>query len=429
MKVKSPLVDMVVLAALAASLLLVVVNHLPMGLGSFRFLWGPMVLIVAVFTRPNILVNGPMKWVLLYGLFHLLILSHTLWIFTPERHYNQLLDEFYWLVFVTAVWSYYWLNRDLETLSKVSMWAFVFLLITMFTTNIALNYDPYVVRQAANPEYFSTLQEGVFNLYGAAGYGYAQSFVFLIPLLVYKIKKKQNLIFPWWILIPILAALLFTTARTQVFANFATALIITALALLGFKNRRKTYVAVIILGVIVVLTPPVLYSSIIHNVSQYFTQGSDIQNKLTEVAMSIEYERVDETSEVGIRASRYPMLLEALLASPFKGDASYKSPYSIAPGFHIWWMFKLTVWGIPGFLFFVFVLYKIFESIASALKDSEIRFYYFLSVLAFVIIGLMKNIHGREPWLMLIVVIPGLYYLSILKDEKENKKSIKKNKK
>jgi hypothetical protein len=81
-------------------------------------------------------------------------------------------------------------------------------------------------------------------------------------------------------------------------------------------------------------------------------------------------------------------------------------------------MNRLTIWGALGFSFFVFVLYQIYKRIRS-LFDASFGFYYFLSVAAFVFLGLIKNIGGREPFLILIVVIPGLYFLPIIEKNKK----------
>lgn len=42
--------------------------------------------------------------------------------------------------------------------------------------------------------------------------------------------------------------------------------------------------------------------------------------------------------------------------------------------------------------------------------SNEFKFYYILSLLTFVVIGFMKTLNGREPWLMLFIIIPGLYF-------------------
>lgn len=404
-----------VIVVLASTLLDVVGNKLPVGLASFRFFWGPLTLVILVVTRPNILVNGPMKFVLLYGFFFLVLFHYTLWQYLSEWNRDQFLNEFYPLVYMTAIWSYYYFKKDFTTLAKISIWAFMFVLITLVTTNIALSYDINIVRDAAHGEY-TAYQEKIRKITGAAGYGYAQSFVLLIPLLVYHIKKRKKMVFSWHVLTAILILLIFTLARAQVFANFVAGVIITVLAFIGFQNRRKTYIAAISLGLLLVLIPSSFYTTVIIRVSNYFKPGTEMHTKLADAALLTEFQDIEATSGIGARADRYPNLLEALLARPLTGNASYNSPFDIGGGGHLWWMNKLAWWGIPGFLLFVFMLYKVYKNINSVFADQEVRYYYFLSVLSFVLLGLMKNISGSQPWVMLIVVIPGLFLLTTLKN-------------
>jgi hypothetical protein len=141
--------------------------------------------------------------------------------------------------------------------------------------------------------------------------------------------------------------------------------------------------------------------------------------KLNDFAVFVENPDIDPSTGAGARAERYPLLYNALINSPVLGNTSYRSHLNIESGAHLYWMNRLALWGIPGFLFFIFMLYKIYRSISS-LFDANYSFYYFLSVMAFVFLGLIKAIGGSEPWLILIVVIPGLYFLPLLEESKKD---------
>lgn len=413
MKTKIYLQDIVIIVALASTLLYVVANKLPFGLGSFRFLWGPAVLFILLITRPNIIVYGPMKFILLYGLLSIAMLQYTLWEHMSEWNQRQLLNEFYSLVVVIAIWSYYRIRKDYVKLSLVSKWAFVFIVITLITTNIALSYDIYIVRVAASGE-FTPYQERIRQITGAAGYGYAQSFVILIPVLVYYIKKRQKMVLPWFYLLMVLALVLITLARAQVFANFVAGAVITVLAFLGFPYRKKTFTVAFCLGVMILVLPPTFYTNAILTVNNYFEPETVIHSRLSDVVAAVEFRSIEEGGAIEGRYNRYPLLFDALTANPLLGHASEKSGFDISPGGHLFWMNKLALWGIPGFLFFVFVLYKLYKSISSTFNNAEIKFYYLLCVLGFIILGLTKNTGGREVWVLLIAVIPGLFLSSQL---------------
>ena len=106
-------------------------------------------------------------------------------------------------------------------------------------------------------------------------------------------------------------------------------------------------------------------------------------------------------------------MFDALAENPFFGNASDDTSIEIDAGAHLYWMNRLALWGIPGFIVFLFMLSFLYKNISS-MFDEGFRFYYLLSMTAFILIGLTKATGGVEIWLMLIVVIPGLYFLPLL---------------
>jgi hypothetical protein len=83
-------------------------------------------------------------------------------------------------------------------------------------------------------------------------------------------------------------------------------------------------------------------------------------------------------------------------------------------GGHLYWMSRLALWGIIGFLGYLTLLKNIFKPIVS-LFDPVFRYYYMLSLFSVIVLGLLKNIAGREPYAFLLIVIPGFYFLPLLK--------------
>jgi hypothetical protein len=65
--------------------------------------------------------------------------------------------------------------------------------------------------------------------------------------------------------------------------------------------------------------------------------------------------------------------------------------------------------GIFGFMGYLFILRSIFKPVIR-LFDEEFRFYYYLSLISIISLGLIKNLGGRENYIMLLIIIPGLYY-------------------
>lgn len=414
-------VPLVISIAVLSTSLYVVVRNLPPIVRSFRFFWGPAVLVLIFLTQSSAFGKKPMRILILYGAVSLGLLQYTLWEHMSDWNRLQLLDEFYSLIVFSAIFFYYYVRRDFKGLAKLGKLSFFFIVITIIMTNIALFFDPMVIRQSTFLDGFTPFQAQIYKITGAGGYSCMQSLVCLIPVLVYYIKYRTQMIFSRKILIVILLLIMITMIRAQVFANLLAAVAITILSFAGAKKAWKSFVLVTLVIILFLAIPSSLYADMLIAISSYFDPDSHIYYKLNDFAFFIRYPEFVGITGAGGRAERYPLLFEAFMAAPLLGDASYNSSFTnIAVGGHLYWMNKLTIWGIGGFLFFVFVLSQIYKSIRS-LFDNTFGFYYFLSVTAFILLGLMKNIVGREPFLMLIVVIPGLYFLPLLEQKEKSK--------
>lgn len=423
---RNQILNISIFITIASTTLYIVFRNLGRELGSFAYLWAPITLLLIIGKRPNAFAKGPMKILLLYGVIMMGILRYTLWKYMSDFNQSFIIFEFYNLVVMTAIFNYYWGKDNFERLALLSKWAFIFIIITIIATNVALFIDPYLVRSSASTGDFTPFQGKVFKLTGAMGYHYAQAIVCLIPILIYCIKNKQKMVFSHKVLTAILLLIVVTQIRSQVFANLLVTAMITVLSFLGSKKRRSLFITILLFGILIWGVPKSFYMNIFSSSSRYFSPDSEMRYKLTDFANFIEYSEFDPSTGAGRRADRYPMLFKALIANPLWGDTSYSSHFDLHGGFHLYWMNRLTLWGIPGFLFFVFVLFKIFK-IISSLFDAGYRFYYFLSLVAFIFLGLLKVSGGRELWLVLIVVIPGLYFQPLIQQSKHDRPILKDN--
>jgi hypothetical protein len=419
MKIKIKVPDLIILITIASTSLYIIFRNLGREVGSFAYLWAPITLLLIIIELPTTFTKAPMKILLLYGFIMVGILPYTLWKYMTDWNQIRISYEFYYLVVMTAILSYYLGKGDFKMLALLSKYSFIFVIISLITTNVALFYDPFLVRESASTGLFSDYQGAIYKLTGAMGYGYIQSIVCLIPILIYHIKSKQKMVFPPKVLIAILLLIFITEIRSQVFANMLVTALITILSFMGAKKQRNSFIILSLVGILIIAIPNYVYSSIFSNLSSYFDPGSQMYNKLNDFAIYIQFPELYNPTEAGSRVARYPLLFEALLANPVLGHASNPSGFDIMPGAHLYWMNRLALWGIFGFLFFIFVLLIIYRSVSS-LFEPNYRFYYFLSVVAFVFLGLIKAVGGSESWLMLIVVIPGLYFLPLLQQTKKD---------
>jgi len=386
-------------------------------MGSFAFLWAPITLIIVSYKRFSIYTQDPFRILFLYGVIMVGILQYTLWKYLNDWTRIRILYEFYYLVVATAIWKFYISKGDFKKLALIGKWAFIFLLITLVTTNIALFFDPTLVRESARTDSFTPFQNRLFNLTGTLGYSSLQALICIIPILVYNIKRRQKMVFSRSLLIIILIFVLVTEMRAQVFANILVTILITMLSLFGSRRKHVSVIAISLTLVIFMIIPVSFYRDVLISLSSNFDKNSEIYYKLTDFNKFIENPEFDTSTGTGNRAARYPILYEELLKKPLFGYASYDSNLNRMAVAHLYLMNRLTLWGIPGFFFFIYVLYRIFTNINSKF-DRGFKYFYFLSILSVIFLGLIKVVGGSEPWLMLIVVIPGLYYLPFFEQRK-----------
>ncbi len=202
----------------------------------------------------------------------------------------------------------------------------------------------------------------------------------------------------------------------QIFTNILIAVLVVLFSFVGSKNLNKIYILSFIVLIFLIIIPLHFYAETLSSASSWFPRNSNIHFKLTETAKFLEgnYSNSDITG----RADRYPLLINEFLANPILGNL-VNGPYKdIYQGYHLYWMNKLTIYGILGTLPFLFILYSYIKNNIKYF-DREFVFYFILSIASILVLGLMKVIIGREIWFTFFIIIPGLYYLQILKNSEK----------
>lgn len=413
---KNRLIHFVIIITVLTTSLYVVSRNLPSLIGSFVFFWAPLALVLIVFNLPKVIQSSSSKYLLLYGIICLAIFKYFLWHYMLDWDYRSLLKEFYSLVVFIIILNYYIIRKDYKNLATIGKFSFYFILITILMTHIALFIEPNLLRDITSTS-TEVANEKIFKITGAAGYGYMQALVCFLPILIYHIKYNKKLIFKRKTLILILILILLLQFRAQFFANILVAIGISILSFAGTKRAKKLIYPLTIIIVILIVIPKSVYIDMLQYFSSFFEPNSTVYSKIIDISTLIQTKELESTIQISTRAERYPLLIEAFISNPLFGDASYNSPFDTWGGGHLHWMNRLAIFGLLGFSFYFLAFYKIFKSISS-LFDESYRVYFFLSIMAFIFLGLMKTIAGREPYLILIVVIPGLYFLSVQENEK-----------
>jgi hypothetical protein len=414
---------------MASAFLRVVFNNLPPIIRSHH-LWTIIWCVSLLIFYPKILLNRAIFYVLIYGFF-LFVALETIWNNIDDWNYRRLLFEFYEIAIGVSVITYFQQTRDFLSLAKITKWTMVFLFITAIMTLISALIDPMYARNitAISSVLNESEREAVlsFQVYGGGTYSTAATFMCLFPVLIYYFKNiKISLLSKPQIIV--LAVIFFLALLgMQIFGNVLIAFIFSLIALVGLKKLKLSILVIALLFSILLILPKEIYVKSLISIGNNFKEDSDLNYKFNDLATFVETgaNLKDNSTGVGGRAERYPMLKDAFMRSPLLGCYFFSDKngnnYNLE-GAHLYWMNKLTITGILGLLLFFFIPYNFIKNNIRQF-DTRYKLYYLLAALSIISYGFIKAVGGRETWYSFFIILPGLYYLPLLKKKDNNNNS------
>ena len=390
-------------------------NNLPAGIGSYRLFWAPLWITSILFLNFQIFLKREIQFFLLYGIFLLL---------TFNSLYSNFLDwdvwmiqkEYFAILISLTILLYFRTRRDYIGYAIVIKWALIFIGIMAVMSIISSVIDPFYARNLISGK--EDFNKDFFSVLGGGGYSHASLLVAILPMVVYYYKNSQLVKWSKFTIIAFGALCFFALIRMQIVANIIISLIAIVIAIFGTKNLRKSVLLITLLISLALLLPKSVYVNMLNSVAAKFDQTSEVAFKFKEMS---NYLVGNEVNSQGInnRASRYPLLIEAFIENPIFGYYANYSDDKLAEGGHLYWMNRLTIFGIIGFVpyLFVHIMY-----IKRSLKyfNKEYTFYFLISVFSIIVLGLIKHLGGRPLWFTYFIIIPGLYYLPLLNKRVKN---------
>jgi hypothetical protein len=380
--------------------------------------WVYLWFISLIFLSPRTFTDKFFFYVLCFSIIFVYFLLNTLW--RDVREWDKGMDKDSIIDILTAIslYTYFNTSKDFEGLALLVKWTLIFITITAILTINASIVDPMYARKIVGGE-FTREELSVITKLGGGWYGFAGALGCLFPVIIYYYRKSNKVIFSKPIIL-VFGILCFTAIiRIQIFANIIIAVIAIIFSLFGAGRIRKFLIfSGIFLGLILFI-PKNFYSEVLVNASGYFNPDSDINYKLNDMSRFVKLGEVSNETGAGGRVERYPLLWEGFKSNPITGIYNSKSTLDIASGGHLYWMNKLTVYGILGFVPFFLIFYFYIKKVLKQI-DSEFAFYFLLSIFSGIGLGLMKSLFGADFWCMLFFIIPSLYYLPLLKKQPTN---------
>ncbi len=370
-----------------------------------------------LFFCTDLLINKPLRYLVFYGIVTLIVFYLTIWSNVNQWNWSFLRMETYYVITAITVLTYFTTYQDFDGLARLVKWALVFIGITAVMSIYASFKDPTYARSMIGGELGETAV-GYFHRLGAGSYSFGEAIVCLFPMMVYFFKSNEQSIFSRRVIIVFALVCFYALLRIQIFADILFALVLTAVSLLGSKRILISLSLAFVFLIMIFLIPNGVYAELAIEVSRYFSPNSVIYGKLHDLSTYLIAGQYVQTS-FGYHVARYPLLLYAFGRSPFFGYYFGKNlSVDITEGGHLYWMNKLAVFGLVGLLLYAKIHVDHLRGIVKKL-DKEFTFYFLVAALGGLGLGLAKNIAGREFWYTYFVILPGLYYLPLLKRKKE----------
>jgi hypothetical protein len=389
-----------------------VYHNIPNYIGSHH-VWAALWIVSILLLKPEVLYQKPVLFIIIYYGLIILVLFNTLWyrvLDWDKRFFTRELYEF--SISFTLIY-YFWIQKDYYWLATLAKWTLIFIGITALMSIYSSILNPNYGRELENMEESSERIRKI----GGGGYGFVGLLLCIFPIMIYYYKNNSKCVFTRFQILIFIIICFISVVRIQVFANILLSAIVIIISIAGRKRLKQSIIISSIILVIFFSIPQSIYRDFFVDTSQYFNPESDTYYKLNEFASYITNDYYGSNAFAD-RFERYPMLIEAFSLNPLLGYSvtnKYVDTYGVQ---HLYWMNRLAVLGLLGFIPFAMFFYY---QIKSKLKiyDQQSSFYFILSLLSIIVLGFFKSLAGREMWYGVFFVAPSLYYLPILKTKNQ----------
>jgi hypothetical protein len=384
-------------------------------------LWAAAWFMSVLIFAPQTLKDNYLIFVLLSGAFLIAVLFNSLYVDVNDWNKGQAKTEFYMLMVAISLSAYFRHSSDYGGLAILLKWTMIFIAITAVMSIYSSYVDPEYARKLLNAEFLTDTDTEDLRRFGGGSVGFGGALLILFPMIVYFYRNSSKCPFSKLQILSFGILSFVTLLMMQFFAFIILVVLVSSFAITGRKNLKRSLLIYTPIIILLSIIPTEYYSNFIIGISNYYPHGSDTQFKLIDLAKFLEYGGYEGST--GSRAERYPILFQGLLSNPLLGAFNAVNNEYKAEGAHLYWMNKLTVYGILGFIPFSLIFYWYIKRVRK-MVDSEFGFYFLLSVSTGIVLGFMKVLAGREFWYMFFFILPGFYYLPLAKREKQPKDNI-----
>ena len=298
----------------------------------------------------------------------------------------------------------YVLNRKSNQVKGTIVNVIILSYMIAFILNIiAVLANPYAVRGFVSKANGLTSQS--YRSQGLAGYGFASSVPFIIPIAVYKLKRAKGasnyLRRIFWILFISIAIV--SSYLSVYIAPLILSVVLLFLALLGRRRLRVNSVVVVVLLIAYVVTPKGIIGDLLRDTGVKLN-NFEIERKFEDLAEVVEggmviEEGIATANSIEGRASRIDLNINRFFKSPLIGQGTSSE------GEHIYWLNLLAQYGVIGTVPLLMLIIYSWRRDFSYLSD-DYKFFYFLSIFGFIALGFMKAVQGVHMFMIPFLLAP-----------------------
>ncbi len=307
------------------------------------------------------------------------------------------------------MYQFFLRTEDFKGLALISLITLTFILITSITSIKGLNVFPEAIRDLASGSDTKEIRDSYQRL-GIANYPYTASVVYLFPILVYFIKKKDTLTWMRFLVFGFILILLYFLLKTQ----FTTALVLSLsfilFSIISLKNVGKTYLIYIALIFLFLF----VLNSYIADLFYFFSDlvsSVTLKMRLNDIGKVLEIRDFSPYSE-DTYFSKFRLSLIHTSWLKFLTNPIFGGGWG---GGHSTWIDRLGLFGIVGFFPWILIFWQQVKLNLSIFTNT-FKAYYLLSVSSCIILGVITTMaNSVQSGVIVFFVVPGLYFIRYLK--------------
>lgn len=370
---------------------------------NIAFLW----FFAVLFLKPKLLIHKAM--LVLYFAF---IVNLIIWASNTNQfsyNYNtadilRFIYPYMWIALAVNLNLYFIKSNDYEGFIKIINISFILILLTSITSILGLNSFPNASRSMNQGTMAIDYNlHNYYSLIGIAGYGFYTMVMILIPIIVFLIKKTKTKL---WKFLFYLFLLIFIYSTYK--AQHTTILIF---AIVGFIiahiKLNKNFFLKLSLAVIFVAVSSVFLSELIYSITEKM-EASSVVKRLNDIAFTLDNGFVEDSYFVSERLGRTQSSIDLFFINPIFGSGESSG--------HAYWIDRLALIGIIGFLFYANIFVKSYKFNSNFFSHSIS--YYQLIYFIIIIFGVIKNMSSFEIWFTPLFFAPCILWLENSKSKK-----------